>query len=187
LSSSREFCSTPTPNSRFFTLVPTIPLIWATRAFQKRIGASYRTMRRRLADMNSILSDTIGGIRVVQIFGQEDFEAQKFRAKSSEFAVAGTATQSLQALFYPSVALAFGIGQVIVWLYGGREVFANRLSVGELVMFSAYVSQFYAPVQAVANSANLFANTSASAERIYEFSIRNPIFAARPKPNRWPR
>ena len=175
------------PKLALLTLVPTIPLIWATRAFQKRIGASYRTMRRRLADMNSILSDTIGGIRVVQIFGQEDFEAQKFRDKSSEFATAGTATQGLQALFYPSVALAFGIGQVIVWLYGGREVFASRLSVGELVMFSGYVSQFYAPVQAVANSANLFANTSASAERIYEVLDTQPDIRSAPEAKSLPK
>lgn len=156
------------------TLIPTIPLIWLTRMFQKRIGVSYRQMRRRLADMNSILSDTIGGIRVVQIFGQEDFEAEKFRVKGREFADAGNATQSMQALFMPSVALAFGAGQVIVWLYGGREVLQGRLSAGALVMFSGYVTQFYAPVQTLANSANLFANTSASAERIYEILDTEP-------------
>ena len=162
------------PKLTLLTLIPTIPLIWATRAFQKRIGASYRTMRRRLADMNSILSDTIGGIRVVQIFGQEEYEAQKFRAKSREFAAAGNSTQFLQSLFFPSVALAFGVGQVIVWLVGGREVLDGRLSPGELVMFSGYVAQFYAPVQTLAQSANLYANTSASAERIYEILDTQP-------------
>ncbi len=156
------------------TLIPTIPLFWGTRAFNGRIRASYRTMRRRLADMNSILSDTIGGIRVVQIFGQEEFEAEKFRAKSREFQNAGLSTQLLQAIFFPSVQLSFGIGQVIVWLYGGREVLAGRLSPGALVMFSGYVSQFYAPVQSLAQTANLFANTSASAERIYEVLDTQP-------------
>jgi len=162
------------PTLTLYTLIPTIPLIWATRAFQKRIGASYRTMRRRLADMNSILNDTIGGIKVVQIFGQEEYEANKFRTKSREFANAGNATQSLQSLFFPGVAFAFGIGQVIVWLIGGREVINGQLSAGELVMFSGYVSQFYAPVQTLSQSANLYANTSASAERIYEIMDTQP-------------
>ncbi len=162
------------PRLMLLTLVPTLPLVFMTRMFQKRIGTSYRDMRRRLADMNSILSDTIGGIRVVQIFGQEDFEAAKFRAKSAQFAVAGNATQGMQALFLPSVALAFGAGQVIVWLIGGREVLGGRLTSGQLIMFSAYVSQFYAPVQTLASSANLFANTSASAERIYEILDTQP-------------
>lgn len=162
------------PQLMLLTLVPTLPLIFMTRMFQKRIGTSYRDMRRRLADMNSILSDTIGGIRVVQIFGQEDFEAAKFRAKSAEFADAGNATQAMQAVFFPAVALAFGAGQVIVWLIGGREVLQGRLQTGELIMFSAYVSQFYAPVQTLASSANLFANTSASAERIYEILDTEP-------------
>lgn len=162
------------PKLMLLTLVPTLPLIFMTRIFQKHIGTSYRQMRRRLADMNSILSDTIGGIRVVQIFGQEDFEAQKFRAKSAEFADAGNATQGMQAIFLPAVALAFGIGQVIVWLVGGKEVLDDRLTAGQLIMFSAYVSQFYAPVQTLANSANLFANTSASGERIYEILDTEP-------------
>ncbi|RYX83416.1 ABC transporter ATP-binding protein [bacterium] len=162
------------PYLAFWVFLPTIPLIWGTRAFQKRIGASYRTMRRRLADMNSILSDTIGGIRVVQIFNQEETEASKFRAKSREFAFAGVNTQKLQALFFPGVAFAFGVGQVVVWLVGGREVLANRLTPGELVMFSGYVMQFYAPVQSLANTANLYANTAASAERIYEVLDTEP-------------
>ncbi|HEX8465082.1 MAG TPA: ABC transporter ATP-binding protein [Abditibacterium sp.] len=169
------------PKLTLLTLLPTLPLIWITRTFQKRIRSSYRQMRRRLADMNSILSDTIGGIRVVQIFGQEEFEADKFRSKGQEFADAGNATQFMQALYMPSVALAFGAGQVIVWLYGGREVFANRLTAGELVMFSGYVSQFYAPVQTLANSANLFANTSASAERIYEILDTQPDISSLPE------
>jgi ABC-type multidrug transport system fused ATPase/permease subunit len=168
------------------TLIPTLPLVWMTRMFQKRIGVSYRQMRRRLADMNSILSDTIGGIRVVQIFGQEEFEAEKFRAKGREFASAGNATQSMQALYMPSVALAFGAGQVIVWLYGGREVLHGRLSAGALVMYSGYVSQFYAPVQTLANSANLFANTSASAERIYEILDTQPDIRSQEEPKAMP-
>ncbi len=169
-----------------FTLIPTLPLIFMTRTFQKRIGTSYRQMRRRLADMNSILSDTIGGIRVVQIFGQEDFEAAKFRAKSAEFAAAGNATQSMQAVYFPAVALTFGAGLVIVWLIGGREVFAGRLTSGELVMFSAYVQQFYAPVQTLASSANLFANTSASAERIYEILDTQPDIRSVEEPTAMP-
>jgi ATP-binding cassette subfamily B protein len=169
------------PTLTLYTLIPTVPLIWVTRAFQKRIGASYRTMRRRLADMNSILSDTIGGIKVVQIFGQEQYEANKFRTKSREFADAGNATQSLQSLFFPGVAFAFGIGQVIVWLVGGREVINGQLSAGELVMFSGYVSQFYAPVQTLSQSANLYANTSASAERIYEIMDTQPDIQSKPE------
>ncbi len=174
------------PQLALLTLIPTVPLIWLTRMFQKRIGTAYRQMRRRLADMNSILSDTIGGIRVVQIFGQEEFEAQKFRAKGQEFADAGIATQFMQALYFPSVALAFGVGQVIVWLYGGREVLQGRLSPGALVMFSGYVSQFYAPVQTLANSANLFANTSASAERIYEILDTQPDISSVEQPHSMP-
>ena len=174
------------PQLTFLTLIPTVPLVWLTRTFQKRIGVSFRTMRRRLADMNSILSDTIGGIRVVQIFGQEEFEAQKFRAKGREFSDAGNATQLMQALYMPSVALAFGVGQVIVWLYGGREVLEGRLSPGALVMFSGYVSQFYAPVQSLANSANLFANTSAAAERIYEILDTQPDISSIEKPRALP-
>jgi ABC-type multidrug transport system fused ATPase/permease subunit len=169
------------PELALLSLIPTIPLFWGTRVFNKRIRASYRTMRRRLADMNSILSDTIGGIRVVQIFGQEECEAKKFRAKTGEFQEAGLATQTLQAIFYPSVQLSFGIGQVIVWLWGGRAVLNGELSAGALVMFSGYVSQFYAPVQSLAQTANLFANTAASAERIYEVLDTNPDIRSEPE------
>ena len=162
------------PKLAFLVLLPTIPLAWGTQVFKKRIRASYKMMSRRLADMNSILSDTVGGIRVVQIFGQEENEAGKFRAKSREFQDAGVSTQNLQALFVPSVNLTFGIGLIVVWLVGGNEVFNNRLTVGELVMFSGYVGLFYSPVQSLANTFNLFANTQTSGERIYEILDTQP-------------
>jgi ABC-type multidrug transport system fused ATPase/permease subunit len=170
------------PHLAMLTLIPTVPLAWGTRAFNKRVRASYRTMRRRLADMNSILSDTITGIRVVQVFGQEETEAEKFRSKSREFQQAGLSTNSLQAMFYPSVNLAFGLGQVIVWFWGGREVIVKgTLTPGELVMFSGLVAQFYSPVQVLSQMSNLLANTSASAERVYEILDTQPDIRTMPK------
>ena len=168
------------PKLALFALIPTIPLAWGTSVFRKRIRASYKTMRRRLADMNSILSDTVGGIRVVQIFGQEEHEADKFRSKSREFQTAGVSTQTLQSIFIPSVNLTFGIGQILVWLIGGNEVFHNRLTLGELLAFSAFVAMFYSPVQSLANTFNLFANTSTSGERIYEIMDTEPDIESRP-------
>ena len=161
-------------------LIPTVPLAWGTRVFQKQIRASYKTMRKRLADMNSILSDTIGGIRVVQIFGQEEFEADKFRTKSREFQTAGLSTQLLQAIFLPSVNLCFGVGVIIIWIVGGHQVLAGQLKIGEFVMFSSYVAMFYQPVQNLANTFNLFANTSTSGERIYEIMDTHPDIESKP-------
>jgi ABC-type multidrug transport system fused ATPase/permease subunit len=168
------------PQLALLTLIPTVPLAWGTREFGSRIRHKYRTMRRRLADMNSILSDTISGIQVVQVFRQEEFEADKFRSKSREFLDAGIASQGLQAMFYPSVNFAFGVGQVIVWVVGGREVLAGRLKTGELVMFSGLVAQFYAPVQVLSQMSNLFASTAASAERVYEILDLEPDIQSEP-------
>ena len=167
-------------------LIPTVPLVWGTRAFKSRIRVSYKAMRKRLADMNSILNDTIGGIRVVQIFGQEEFEADKFRAKSREFQSAGLSTQLLQSIFIPSVNLFFGIGLIIVYLVGGNEVIQGRLTAGALVMFTGFVGMFYGPVQSLATTFNLFANTSTSAERIYEILDTQPDIESKPEATELP-
>jgi ABC-type multidrug transport system fused ATPase/permease subunit len=174
------------PQLALMTLIPTVPLAWGTRAFGARIKGKYRTMRRRLADMNSILSDTISGIQVVQVFGQEEAEATKFRSKSREFLQAGLDSQGLQAMFYPSVNFAFGVGQVIVWVFGGQQVLAGRLSAGDLVMFSGLVAQFYAPVQVLSQMSNLFASTSASAERVYEILDLQPDIRTEPQAKSMP-
>ncbi len=162
------------PKLTLLVLLPTIPLVWGTRVFKTRIRASYKTMRRRLADMNSILSDTVGGIRVVQIFGQEEHEADKFRVKGREFQEAGISTQMLQSVYLPSVNLTFGVGIIVVWLVGGNEVINHQLTVGDLLKFSAFVAMFYSPVQSLANTFNLFANTQTSGERIYEIMDTEP-------------
>jgi len=162
------------PFLALLTLIPTAPLAWGTRAFNSRIRNEYRTMRRRMSDMYSIISDTITGIRVVQAFGQEENEAGKFRRKGAEFDSASLNTHHLLALFYPSVTFAFGVGQVIVWTVGGREVLEGHLSTGDLIMFSGLVAQFYAPVQVLSQMSNLFANTATSGERVYEILDMQP-------------
>ena len=162
------------PGLALITLAPTLPLAWGTNTFSKRVRGGYRTMRRRMADMNSILSDTLAGIRVVQVFGQEEAEAVKFRTKSKEFRQAGFLTIALQAIFYPSIMLMFGVGQVLVWTIGGLDVIHGEMKLGELMAFSGLVAQFYAPVQVLSQMSDLFANTQASGERIYEILDMQP-------------
>ncbi|HVF10595.1 MAG TPA: ABC transporter ATP-binding protein, partial [Abditibacteriaceae bacterium] len=101
-------------------------------------------------------------------------EADKFRSKSGEYRTAGIASNQLQSVFFPGVTLAFGLGQVIVWMWGGYEVVHGRLTPGGLVMFSGLVAQFYAPVQVLSQMSNLLASTAASGERVYEILDTEP-------------
>jgi ATP-binding cassette subfamily B protein len=72
-----------------------------------------------------------------------------------------------RAKFGPSVGLMMGVGVLIVWYVGGRQVLGETLTVGTLVMFISYMQMFYNPVQQLLNLTSAFQHTATAAERVF--------------------
>ncbi len=149
-------------------------LLVVTFAFRKKVRDLYRKTRAQISAMNGYLQENITGMRVVQLFGREKRNYDKFQEQNSSLKDTYLDTIYFYALFFPSVefisALAIG---AIIW-GGGTMMIAGTVTVGTLVAFLQYVERFYRPVRDLAEKYNILQAAMASAERVFQV-IDEPI------------
>ena len=160
-----------------FVVIPVVAL--AAHRFAWRARDIFRTLRVQVAEINTRFAETIGGMRVLQLFGQESANFQRFERLNHANYLSGMEQIRVLALFMPLIeVLALVAVASIIW-YGGGRVLDENLSLGGLVAFISYTRMFFRPLRDLADKYNILQNAMASAERII---LVLDTTAARPTP-----
>jgi ATP-binding cassette subfamily B protein len=135
--------------------------------FSRRARDIFRELRIKVAEINTRFSETIGGIRVIQLFRQEIDNYRKFRELNHENYLAGMKQIHVLAVFMPLIEILGVVAVALVIFYGGGSVLGGTLSLGVLVAFISYIRMFFRPIRDLAEKYNVLQNAMASAERIF--------------------
>jgi ATP-binding cassette subfamily B protein len=117
--------------------------------YRRRLADEVGVLRERSADIGSFLIETLAGLRLVVASNAEAREASRFREKNASFVRALLSMQLLTYLSGGLPGLILALGTAAVFLVGGREVIAGRLTLGTFVAFMAYEMRLWPPVQAL--------------------------------------
>ncbi len=152
--------------------VPVIAIIIkkSARKFKKLKWHSWR----RSSSMNSVINDTLMGVRVVKAFGKEDNEVQRFRDKSQSLYENKVREGIASAKVFPVLSWIMTLGGLMVWGLGGTQVISGKLTFGELMSFVGYLSLLYSPVNFMVKTFDWFTSCMNSAQRIFEVVDRKP-------------
>ena len=150
------------------TLIPVPVLAVALRAFNTRVRPIYRHIRDRLGDINAELQDNISGIRVIQAFGQERHELDRFTQRSTSYYEERVKGIRYWATFFPAMGFVASLGMVIVLGFGAYRVVSGALTLGGLVAFISYVASFYEPINRLVEVDNTVQQAIAAGERVFE-------------------
>jgi len=148
-----------------FTVLPLV--LYASILFARRARGIFRELRIKIAEINTRFSETIGGIRVVQLFRQEMNNYRLFKQLNHENYLAGMKQIHVLAVFMPLIEILAAVAVALVIWYGGGRVLAGSLSLGALVAFLSYIRMFFRPIRDLAEKYNILQNAMASAERIF--------------------
>ena len=148
-----------------FAVLPVV--ICASIIFSRRARDIFRNLRLKVAEINTRFSETIGGIRVIQIFRQEIDNYQKFKTLNHENFLTGMQQIHVLAIFMPLIEILAVVSVALVIFFGGSSVLDSTLSLGALVAFIAYIRMFFRPIRDLAEKYNILQNAMASAERIF--------------------
>ena len=132
------------------------------------VRASTRDVRRRQSEIVSIVQEGLTAIRVVKAFAQGRFELQRLDAKSLESVEAGLRARRIRALLPSMVTVLVAGGTAAVLWFGARLVLEGRMSAGALLVFLAYLSRLFTPIQALARTSTQVAQASVGLERVRE-------------------
>jgi subfamily B ATP-binding cassette protein MsbA len=150
------------------TLLPVPILAVALRLFNTRVRPIYRRVRDRLGDINAELQDNLSGIRVIQAFGQERHELDRFTQRSSQYYEERVKGIRYWSTFFPAMGFVASLGMVIVLGFGTYRVFNGALTLGGLVAFISYVASFYEPINRLVEVDNTVQQAIAAGERVFE-------------------
>ena len=148
-----------------FTVLPLVVL--ASWWFSRRVRSVFRLLRIKVAEINTLFAETIGGIRVIQAFRREADNERKFRTLNHANYLAGMEQIHLLAVFMPLVEVLGLVTVAIVILYGGNSILAGDMTLGVLVAFISYLRMFFRPIRDLSEKYNILQNALASAERLF--------------------
>lgn len=142
-------------------------MMWATLWFKNHVRLAYRDTRKQVARLNSFLQEHISGMKIVQIYGREPEEKNRFEAINDEHKQAQIKTVFYYALFFPLADLVASIALGLVIWVGGLNAIGGTLTLGVLIAFIQYVRQFFEPIRNLSDQFNTLQSAMAGAERIF--------------------
>lgn len=148
----------------------TIPLMLiSTYIFKEKIKVTFNDVRNAVANLNTFVQEHITGMNVVQIFGSEKKEFEKFKAINEEHKQANLRSVLYYSIYFPvaEIIAAAGIG-LLVW-YGAKGIInvdETGITLGKLVAFIMYNQLFFRPIRMIADRYNTLQMGIVSSSRI---------------------
>ena len=134
-----------------------------------RLRRASTLSQEKMAEVTSVLQETISGVRVVKAFAMEEFEQRKFQQVASDYfksllhitrvsKLAGPMTEFLSAI----------VGVGILW-FGGQQVLSgNGLSPGDFILFLLVIFSLMQPIKELSSVNNRLQEAAAAGDRIFE-------------------
>ncbi len=154
------------------SLVVLPPVVWSIRHYGDRIRRESTAIQERESDLLATVQEGIGSIRMVQAFGRESFEVSQFvrhATRSLEANLRMNMTSSRSALV---VGTLMALGTASMYGVGSAQVLKGALSLGDLLVFVAYLATLYQPIEQLTYTAWALEGAAAGAQRCFEILDR---------------
>jgi ABC-type multidrug transport system fused ATPase/permease subunit len=138
------------------------------RSFSRRIKDASRETRRRASSITTVAEESFSNVALVRAYHRQASESARFDQENLGSFVAQMRATRLQALFGPLTELLEVVGVLLVMGLAVWELTANNITLGGLLVFVAYLTQLYGPLQGLGQLTNSLYAASASAERVME-------------------
>lgn len=134
----------------------------------------YQAIQQKLDIVSRITRENLEGVRVVRVFGREDYEDVRFTKAARDQADTAIAVGRLSAYLNPATFFIMNFGVVAILWAGSVRIDAGSLTQGEVVAFVNYMTQLLVSIGYVANLVVVFTRGAASASRVMEVLDTEP-------------
>jgi len=137
-----------------------------------KVGRVLRKLSRRgqekMADINSLLYETILGTKIVKAFNMEDYEIKRFDSVNRDYYKISMKSIKRMLILSPATEFFGCLAGIFVFLWGGREVIAGRISFGVFGLFLGSLLSLIRPFKKLSQVHSLNQQAVAASERIHE-------------------
>jgi len=133
-----------------------------------RIRPMFKLVQERLAKLNTVLQESLAGVRVVKAFVREAYESQRYAEANRQLYDMNLKIGRTMALVFPMVFFMSNVATLAVYWIGGGQVIGGTLTLGEMLSFSNYMMMAFFPMMMLSMVITMISQAGASAERIFE-------------------
>lgn len=166
-------------------ILPILPVAMVLfMVFNTVVRPMFTEVQRRLSSMNAILQENVAGIKVVKAFSREPEQIARFDDSADRFMRQMLTVMRVMTFLMPTIFLMANLGQALILYYGGNQIIANQLTLGEWQKFSLYLVFVFFPVGQLGFIIAQMSQASASATRIFEIlDAKNELIEAEGAPD----
>ena len=150
-------------------------MLFAVKKMSRQLMEKTLKVQEGLADLSSRVQEGASGIHVVRAYVREDWQNAEFARLNDIFKAESMALAKVRGFFQPLMKGVSGLGLLVVLWYGGVQVIAGRLSLGDLVAFTGYLHLLAWPTMALGWLISIFQRGQAALKRL------EAIFQAQPE------
>lgn len=164
-------------------------LILLTEYGGRVIRRGWTVAKEADADMTTAVQRSVAAISLVQAYGREADEYERFHGTARNSVKAYVRVYWSELLYRLGIGAVFGIGAAAIFGYGGYLVYRDQvlnpvgdagMTVGNLSIFLAYLAQLYLPLQQLTGASAMLQGSAVSAQRVFEVLDRDPIISDAP-------
>ena len=157
------------------------PALWviALRSRRKLFPASWHA-QQQAGEVAAIVDETVGGVRVVKGFGQEDQELERMEGASTHLYASRVRLARMMARFNPALEAVPTLGQVGVLALGGWLAIQGSITLGTFLAFSSYLALMSGPVRMLTALITIGQEARASVIRVLEVIDSRPVITDKP-------
>jgi ATP-binding cassette subfamily B protein len=142
--------------------------------FRINSASAYRLTREKLGVVTAYLQETLSGVRIVRAFGQEERHKARLAELNAEYRDVNMRTVVLNAAYFPAVELLSALATAAILLYGGHRAIDGAVSIGVLVAFVGYLTNFFDPIQQLSQVYTTYQAGMAALDKIFELLDEQP-------------
>ena len=139
-----------------------------------QMRATFMDNRKKIAEINSSLQDSLAGIKVVQSFANEPIEQKKFDRSNNRFLESKKRNYKAMGTYYSGSAFLTGMLYVTVIAAGGLFIANGSLKPEELAAFALYVNVFVGPLEILIEFTEMFQKGFSGFQRFEEIMVQIP-------------
>jgi len=157
------------------------PALWLiSTASRKRLFPASWHAQQVVGEVAGIVDETVGGVRVVKGFGQEEQEMGRMEAASEELFGSRLRMIRLTARYNPALTAVPSLGLVGVLALGGWLAIHGNITLGTFLAFSSYLAQLAGPVRMLTSLVTIGQEARASVIRVFEVIDSKPVITDKP-------
>jgi len=148
-------------------LLPIPILFLATRVFQKAIKKAFVAVRNEVSRINVFVQEHVTGMGVIQAFGREDAEREKFAKHNAAHRAANIRSIWAFSIFFPIVEMLSATSVALLLWFGVDGVAQGQMTLGLVLQFILYVFMLYRPIRQLADRFNVLQMGIVNASRVF--------------------